>query len=39
MKKFDSTKFKYTHLLQIGILFTDFLHMRCMDVTFKVAGD
>jgi hypothetical protein len=39
MKKFDSTKLKYTHLFQIAILFIDFLHMRCMDVTFKVVGD
>jgi hypothetical protein len=38
-KKLDSTKFKYTHLFQIAILFIDFLHMRCMDVTFKVVGD
>jgi hypothetical protein len=38
-KKFDLTKLKYTHLFQIAIHFTDFLHMKCMDVTFKVVGD
>lgn len=38
-KKFDSTKLKNTHLFQIVILFTDFLQMKCMDVTFKVVGD
>ncbi len=39
MKKFDSTKPKYAHLFRTTALLTNFLHMRCMDLTYKVVGD
>jgi hypothetical protein len=38
MKKFNSTKPKYTHMFQSTILFINFIHKRCMDFTFKVVG-
>ncbi len=38
MKKFNSTKPKYTHMFQVRILFINFVHKRRMDFTFKVVG-
>jgi hypothetical protein len=39
MKKFDSTKPKYAHLFQATTLLINFLHMRCMALTYEVVGD
>jgi hypothetical protein len=39
MKRFDSTKPKYAHLFWIAALLINFLHMRHMDLTYKVVGD
>jgi hypothetical protein len=39
MKRFDSTKPRYSHLFKFGALFTNFLHKRRMDFTYKVIGD
>ncbi len=37
MKKFDSTKSKYTYLFRIIDLFINFLRMRCMEFTYNVS--
>ncbi len=39
MKRFNSTKPKYTHLFRTVIRFTNFLHKRHMDLTFEVTRD
>jgi hypothetical protein len=39
MKRFDSTKPKYAHLFQDVAHLNNFLHMRCMDLTYEVVGD
>jgi hypothetical protein len=39
MKKFDSTKPKHAQLFQATILLTNFLHIKHMDLTYKVVGD
>ncbi len=40
MKRLDSsTKPIYTHLFEAPTLFTNFLHMRCMDFIYELVGD
>jgi hypothetical protein len=39
MKRFDSTKSKYSHLFRIATLLIKFLHMKCMNLTYEVIGD
>ncbi len=39
MKRFDSTKQKYSHLFQVAILLINFLHGKRMDLTYKIIGD
>jgi hypothetical protein len=39
MKRFDSTKPKYSYLFKSGTLLTNSLHRRNMDLTYKVIGD
>jgi hypothetical protein len=39
MKRFDLTKPKYAHLFQVTTLLINFIHMRRMDLTYKVVGD
>jgi hypothetical protein len=39
MKRFDSTKQKYSHLFRVTIFLTNFLHKICMDLTYEVIGD
>jgi len=39
MKKFDSTKPKYTHLFKATIILTNFLHRDQMDFTFEVISE
>jgi predicted double-glycine peptidase len=36
MKRFNSTKPIFTHLLEVVILFIIFLHWICLDFTYKV---
>jgi hypothetical protein len=36
MKRFDSTKPKYTILLKTKVIFTNFLHRHRMDFTFVI---
>jgi hypothetical protein len=38
MKKFNSTKPKYTRMFQDTIIFINFVHKKHMDFTFKVVG-
>ncbi len=39
MKKFDSTKLRYSHLFKSRALLTNFLHRRRMDLTYEVIND
>lgn len=39
LKNFDSTKWKYSNMFWTAILMTNFLHMKCMDLTYEVIGD
>jgi len=39
MKKFDSTKPKFTHVLRVVVILTKFLHINQMDFTFEVTGE
>jgi hypothetical protein len=39
MERFDSTKQKYSHLFQIATPLINFMHRRCMDLTYEVIGD
>ena len=39
MKRFDSTKPKYSYLFKSAALLTNFLHRRRMDFTFQVIGE
>ncbi len=39
MKMFDSTKPKDSHLFQVTVHLTNFLHMRHMDLTYEIVGD
>jgi hypothetical protein len=39
MKRLNSTKPKYVDFFQAIIMFTNFLHKRCMDLTYEVVGD
>ncbi len=39
MKRFDFTKPIFSHLFQVGILLTNYLHRHWMDFTYKVIGD
>jgi hypothetical protein len=39
MKRFDSTKPKYSHFFKFGTLLTNFLHRRRMDLTYEVISD
>ncbi len=39
MKRFDSTKSKYTHLFHVVTLFTNFLFKKHIDFTYEVVGD
>ncbi len=39
MKRFDSTKPKYTQSFRVATLLTNFLHKRHMDLTYEVVGD
>jgi hypothetical protein len=39
MKRFDSTKPRYSHLFKYGTLLTNFLHKRKMDFTYEVISD
>ncbi len=38
MKRFDSTKLKYTHLFKAATIFTNVLHRHIMDFTFEVIS-
>jgi hypothetical protein len=38
MKRFDSTKPKYTVLFKVVVILTNFLHRRQMDFTFEIIG-
>jgi hypothetical protein len=37
MKRFDSTKLKYTILFKTKVIFINFLHRRQMDFTFVIG--
>ncbi len=39
MKRFDSTKPKYSHLFQAVTILINFLHKKCMDFTYEIIGD
>jgi hypothetical protein len=39
MKRFDFTKPKFSHLFQVGVLLTNYLHYQWMDFIYKVIGD
>jgi hypothetical protein len=39
MKRFDSTKPKFSHLFQVDILIINYLHCHRMDLTYEVIGD
>jgi hypothetical protein len=39
VKRFDSTKPRYSHLIKSGTLLINFLPKRRMDFTYKVFGD
>jgi hypothetical protein len=39
MKRFDSTKSKYTHLFHLVTFFTNFLFKKHMGFTYEIAGD
>ncbi len=40
MKRFDSTKSKYSYLFQATSLLTNFMqYRRCMDFMYEVIGD
>ncbi len=39
MKRFDSTKSRYSHLFKSGTLLINFLHRKNMDLTYEVIGD
>jgi hypothetical protein len=39
MKRFDSTKSKYSHLFQVVAFLIKFLHLRCMNLTYEVIVD
>jgi hypothetical protein len=39
MKRFDSTKQKYTFLFRATALLTNFLHRHLMDFTFEVISE
>jgi len=38
LKSFDSTKQKYSNMFRTVILITNFLHMKCMELTYEVIG-
>jgi hypothetical protein len=39
MKRFNSTKPKYVDFFQAIIMLINFLHKRCMDLTYEVVGE
>jgi hypothetical protein len=39
MKRFDRTKPRYSYLFNFGASFTNFLHKKRMDLTYKVISD
>jgi hypothetical protein len=39
MQRFDSTKSKYSHLFWVVVLLINFLHMKCINLTYEVIGD
>ncbi len=39
MKRLNLTKPKYVDFFQAIIMLTNFLHKRCMDLTYEVVGD
>ncbi len=39
MKRFDSTKPRYSRLFKYGTLLINFMHRRRMDLTYEVIGD
>jgi hypothetical protein len=39
MKRFDTTKSKYTILFKAIIILTNFLHKHQMDFTFEIIGE
>ncbi len=39
MKRLNSSKPKYVDSFQAIIMFTNFLHKRCMDLAYEVVGD
>jgi hypothetical protein len=39
MKRFGSTKSKFTHLFRIVIIYINLIQRRHMDLTYQVVGD
>jgi hypothetical protein len=39
MKRLDLTKPKYSHLFQVVIIFTNFMHRKHVDLTYEIIGD
>jgi hypothetical protein len=39
MKRFNSTKPKYTILFKVIVILTNFLHKHRMDFTFEIIGE